>query len=217
MFSWERIETYLPDLLDGVTVTVALSLVSIVIATVIGVLVASLRTIRFRFVNVLADSYLAATRNTPELVQLYLVYFSLPAWGLDVSPFEAAGIVFGFHYGAYISEVFRGGIASIERSQWEAAQILGMGRITKWRLVILPQVVRRTLPAWGNYVLIVIKGTSLAGAITVGELFYRGNRIALINFQYFEIWTLIAAFYLAVSLVGSTLNRRLERALAVPS
>jgi polar amino acid transport system permease protein len=215
VFDLDRIISYMPDLVEGATETILLSVASIVLATAIGIVVAAVRTLRNRPISLAADTYLALIRNTPELVQLYFVYFTLPTWGINVSPFGAAAIVFGFHFGAFISEVFRGGIASIETSQWEAAKILGMGRITRWRVVILPQVVRRVLPAWGNYLLVIIKGTSLAGVITVGELFYRANRIALINFRYFEIWTLVALFYLIISLTGTILIRRAERAVAV--
>ena len=214
MFSWDRIATYLPGLLEGASVTIVLALVSLALATVVGIVVAAGRSTRGGLAYSAAGAYVTAIRYTPELVQLYLVYFSLPAWGIVASPFIAATIVFGLHSGAFIAEVFRGGIMSIERSQWEASQILSLPRLTTWRVVILPQVVRRVLPAWGNYLLIVVKVTALAGVVTVPELFYRANVIATVNFRFFEIFTLVAMIYLAINLIGSALVRRLEWRLA---
>jgi len=213
-FDWQGLPSYLSPLLRGATVTIALSTVSIGAATIVGLVVAAGRVGRVRVVNVLASAYLAAVRNTPELVQFYLIFYALPAAGVVIDPFWAAVIVLGLHYGAYLSEAFRGGILSIERGQWEAGQVLGMPRRVAWQRVVLPQVFRRVVPTWGNYFLIMFKATSLAGVITVQELFFSANVIASRNFRYFELWTLAALIYLVISLAGSVLVRRLERRLA---
>lgn len=210
----EAMLSALPAILEGARITLLLALASLALATVIGIFVAVARTAHNRLIIGAARAYVITIRHTPELVQLYLIYYSLPVWGLVVPAFVAATIVFGLHFGAYLSEVFRGGIASIERTQWEASQILGISKARTWRHVILPQVVRRVLPSWGNYVLIIIKGTSLAAVITVPEMLYRANVIATGNFRFFEIFTLLALVYLGINLIGSVLVRRLERRLA---
>jgi polar amino acid transport system permease protein len=214
MTFWQRIWSYLPPLLTGARVTIGLSMVSIGVATIVGLVVASGRVARLSVFNGLAKTYLASVRSTPELVQFYLVFYSLPALGIVIAPFWAAVIVLGLHYGAYLSEVFRGGILSIERGQWEAAQVLGMRRRVTWQRVVLPQVFRRVVPAWGNYFLIMFKATALASVITVQELFFSTNVIASRNFRYFELWTLTALIYLVISLAGSVVVRRIERRLA---
>lgn len=206
--------SYVEPFLGGAVATVWLSLLSLAVATIIGLVVAMGQTTQNVALDRVARGYVVAVRYTPELVQLYLIYFSLPVWGIVVPAFVSAVIVFGLHSGAFISEIFRGGILSIDRTQWEASRVLGIKPATMWRKVILPQVVKRVLPAWGNYVLIIVKITALASLVTVHELFYTANRIATVNFRFFEVLTLLALFYYAINLVGSIMVRRLERRLA---
>lgn len=205
-----RLSSYGPALLQGTLTTLELALISMVFASVLGLGLASAHFSHWRPLIVAIRTYIAIIRNTPELVQIFFVFYSLPRFGVVLSPFIAGVIVFSLHYAAYMTEVFRGGIASIERGQWEASHVLGLSRSTTWFRVVLPQVVTRVLPPWGNYLLILIKATSLASAITVGELTYQAQQIAANNFRYFELFTLIGLIYLILSLPTAWGLRRLE-------
>jgi polar amino acid transport system permease protein len=205
-----RLTSYGPALLGGTITTLALALVSMALASALGLALAAAHFSGLRPLVAVIRAYIAIIRNTPELVQIFFVFYSLPRFGIVLSPFLAAVIVFSLHYAAYLAEVFRGGIASIERGQWEASRVLGLSRSTTWLRVVMPQVVARVIPPWGNYLLILIKATSLASAITVGELTYQAQQIAASNFRYFELFTLIGLIYLILSLPAAWGLRRLE-------
>ena len=149
-------------------------------------------------------------RNTPELVQFYLIYYALPTVGVRFGAFQAAIAVLGLHYAVYLSEVFRSGIESINRNQWDAALVLGLPRVTTWRRVVLPQVFQRVIPPLGNYLIAMFKVTSLAAAITVHELFWTAKDIATRDYRFFEVFTVAGLIYFAVSYPSAIGVRRLE-------
>lgn len=206
----ERLEGYAPALVDGAIVTLLITVCTMVLATIIGLAVAVLRTTAPRVVRLALGFYVETVRNTPELVLLFLVYFSLPQFGLILPALFAAIFVFSIHYGAFLSEVFRGGIKAVSARQWEAGRVLQLSTTRIWVSVVLPQAVRAVLPTWGNYLQTVLKASALAGTITVNELFFRVNDLASRNFQYLELFSLAAAVYLLLSLFASILQRVLE-------
>ncbi|MCH5276761.1 MAG: amino acid ABC transporter permease, partial [Desulfovibrionaceae bacterium] len=158
----------------------------------------------------MAGAFLGAARNTPLLMQLFMVYFVVaPVFGLG--PFASATLALGLFEGSYLAEIFRAGVAGLPRAQWEAAFSLGMGTAAACRHVILPQALRRVLPPLTGQVVSLIKDTSLVSAIAVADITMRGRVIITETFLSFEIWLLVAAVYLFLTLLVSLAARRLER------
>jgi ectoine/hydroxyectoine ABC transporter permease protein EhuD len=215
LFNFRSAGEYLPELFQGALISVELTLSVMALSLVLGLIVALARLTRLRAVRVVATFYVEVMRGTPALLQLFYIYFVLPAFGIRLPPFTAGVIGLTINYSAYLSEVYRAGIQAVARGQLEAAQALGMSRTLMMRLVILPQAVRIVVPPLGNYFISLFKDTSLASIITVRELIFSGQIIAATNFQYFTIFTIIGAIYLAISYPGSLGVQYLERRLKI--
>lgn len=210
----ERVGGYLPSLIAGAGLTLKLTISAMLLASVLGLALAVVRFVRTPFVAWLVPAYVTVVRNTPELVQLYLFFYALPAWGINVGAFQTATLVLGLHFAASLAEVYRGGIASIDQGQWEAAIVLGLPKRKQWTRIILPQVFRRIIPAWGNYVTVMVKVTALTSVITVPELTLVGNDIAARNFRFLEVFTLVGIIYFLINFPLSLIVRHAERRLA---
>lgn len=206
-----QLETALPFLLAGAEVTLLLSVVAFALGLLLGLLAALARLSRFRTARVASQAYIDVIRGTPLLVQLFLIYFGLPEFGILIPAFPAAVLALGINYGAYLAEVFRGGILAVDSGQWEAARSLGMRLRPTLRRVILPQAVRFALPGSGNYAISMLKDTALASTITVDELLRQGQLQVAIYFDSFQIYLLIALMYLVMSYPLTLIVRRLER------
>jgi ectoine/hydroxyectoine ABC transporter permease protein EhuC len=215
LFNFTGAGEYLPDLLRGALVSVELTLTVMGLSLVFGLIVALARLTRFRAVRTVATTYIEIIRGTPALLQLFYIYFVLPAFGLKFPPFTAGVIGLTLNYSAYLSEVYRAGIQAVAKGQLEAAQALGMSRTVMMRLIILPQAVRIVVPPLGNYFISLFKDTALASIITVKEMLFTGQIIAATNFQYFAIFTIIGAIYLALSYPGSLGVQYLERRMKI--
>ncbi|AEI46378.1 amino acid ABC transporter permease [Paenibacillus mucilaginosus] len=214
--SWQVILDAVPVLLEGSLITLKIVSISLAIAFVIGLISGLMSTSSNKLLRVPALFYVDLIRGTPLLVQVFFIYLGLPVF-LDIRiPAEAAGIAaISLNAGAYISEIFRGGINSIHRGQMEAARSLGMSRYLTMRLVILPQAIRRMTPAFVNQVIVSIKDTSLLSVIGIRELTQSGEIIIAENFRAFEIWGVVGIFYFIIIYALSWLARRLERRFAV--
>ncbi|HLW46945.1 MAG TPA: amino acid ABC transporter permease [bacterium] len=215
LFNFTGAGEYLPDLFRGALVSVELTLTVMGLSLVFGLIVALARLTRFRVVRTVATTYIEIIRGTPALLQLFYIYFVLPAFGLKFPPFTAGVIGLTLNYSAYLSEVYRAGIQAVAKGQLEAAQALGMSRTVMMRLIILPQAVRIVVPPLGNYFISLFKDTALASIITVKEMIFTGQIIAATNFQYFAIFTIIGAIYLAISYPGSLGVQYLERRMKI--
>ena len=157
-----------------------------------------------------ADFFVEVVRATPLILQLVYIYYVLPSVGIRLEPFSAAIIGLTLNYTAYMSEVYRSGIAAVPRGQSEAAMSLGLRPSLTFRKIILPQAFRIVLPALGNYLIALFKDTALASVVTVQELMFSGQIIAARNYQYFTIYTITAILYFAVGYPSALLVRRLE-------
>ena len=215
LFNFTGAGEYLPDLLRGAVVSVELTFTVMALSLVFGLIVALARLTRFRAVRTVATVYIEIIRGTPALLQLFYIYFVLPAFGLKLPPFTAGVIGLTLNYSAYLSEVYRAGIQAVAKGQLEAAQALGMSRTVMMRLIILPQAVRIVVPPLGNYFISLFKDTALASIITVKEMIFTGQIIAATNFQYFAIFTIIGVIYLALSYPGSLGVQYLERRMKI--
>ena len=209
-----KVTEYTPLLAVGALRTVQLTVLSLLLATVLGLLIAVIRRMRMPVLSQLCAGFVQLMRVVPELVLLFLVYYSLPQLGIMLSAFASAVIVFGSHYSAFLSEVFRGGLDAIPHSQIEASKMLQMNTALMWRKVIIPQAIRNVVPAWGNYLQTILKATALAGTITFGELFFQANFLANQSFRYFELFTIAAAIYFVMSWGAAQLQKRLEQYFA---
>ncbi len=215
LFNFRDAGEYLPSLLQGAVVSVEMTVSVMALSLVFGLVVALIRLMAVRPLRVAAGAYVEIVRGTPAILQLFYIYFVLPAFGVNIPPFAAGVVGLTLNYSAYLSEVYRAGIQAVARGQLEAAMALGMSRRQTMRLVILPQAVRIVVPPLGNYFISLFKDTSLASTITVKELIFSGQIIAATNFQYFTIFTIAGAIYLALSYPGSLAVQFLERRMRI--
>jgi polar amino acid transport system permease protein len=197
-------------LLDGVLLTLLIAVVSLMCTNIIGLLTALMRLGRSFIGRGIARIYLEVTRNTPLLVQIFFVYFVVaPIFSID--RFAAGVLALSLFEGAYASEIYRSGIVSIARGQWDAAQALGMSRFSTYRYIVLPQAVRRVLPPLTSQGVSLIKDSSLLSVIAIAELTTQANTIVAETFLVFEIYFTIAAIYLVMAFVLSQLTALVER------
>ncbi len=212
---FDRLPLYLPGLLKGCAYTLGVSLVSLLIATLIGILVAIAVHSPSRPLRAAITAYVELGRAVPELVQIYVWYYLLANLGVVLPPIIAGIIALSVAFGPFLGEVFRAGVASVERTQWEASQVLGMSRPTAWRRIILPQAIRAILPVWTGYVVSMFKATSLLSFIAIPELFGAAKAIAASNYQYFEVFALVMVLYLMMAYPAVWIIRAVEHRLRV--
>jgi len=205
----------LPLLLRGLVVTVELWVVAFAVGLSLGLAVSLARISGRAWLNGPAIAYVEIFRNTPVLVQLIWFYYAFPiVLGQQLSPFTAAALGLTLNTSAYSAEIFRGGILSIARGQWEGAKAIGMTRAMTMRRIILPQVMRRMLPAFTNRAIELAKVTSLASLLAVNEIMYEGRLISSTYYRPLEVLTVVALMYFFLIYPGSYLAARLERLLA---
>ena len=222
-WQWYRVWRYLGrwtdghfipgPLLDGLGMTVRIALFGLALAVAAGLGAALLRLSPWPVARGMAHVYVGCLRNTPLLLQLFFVYF-LFAPAIGVGPFGAAVLALGLFEGAYMAELFRAGLQSVPRAQWEAGISLGLGVWNRLRLVILPQAVRRMLPPLTSQLVSLIKDTSLVSAIAVADLTMQAQVLIADTFLAFEIWLIVAALYLALTLCVALPARWMERRYA---
>ncbi len=211
-WQWYRVPRYLFTIIDGhfvggplmagLMVTLRITGISLVLAFIFGIVTALLRLSNSLLGRVLSRSYLEVIRNTPLLVQLFFIYFVLsPVF--DISAFTSAILALSLFEGAYASEIFRAGIVSIHRGQWEAAFSIGLNTRQTYRLIILPQALRRIIPPLTSQAVSLIKDSALVSTIAIYDLTMRGQAIIAETFLVFEIWFTVAAIYLVITLILS--------------
>ena len=201
-----------PLLLLGAGVTVEITAMSGAIGIVIGLFAGIARISRIKILRLLAAVYVDFFRGTPLLVQLFIVYFAIPVLtGQRMDPFVAAISACGINSGAYIAEIFRAGIASIDNGQMEAGRSLGMTWTQTMRYIIVPQAFKRVIPPLGNEFIALLKDSSLVSVIGFEELTRRGQLIIARTYGSLEIWLSVAIIYLAMTLTISRLVAYLEK------
>jgi polar amino acid transport system permease protein len=196
--------------------TIALTAWSFVIAVVIGLVVCFCRISRVPAVSQLATLYIEVIRGTPLLLQLFYIYYALPDVGIRLPAFQAGVAGLSMNFGAYLAELFRAGIQSIDFGQREAARSLGLSSPQTMRHIVLPQAVRVIFPALGNYALVLVKESSLVAVLSVRELMRAGELLASSTFQTMKIFTLVGVIYLVLSYALSLTFRGVERKLRLP-
>ncbi len=218
-FRFDRVLVYLPDLIHGAQQTLLLSAISVGLGIALGLMLALMRASGRRPLDWPAYFFIEFFRTTPPLVQIVWFYYGLPALtGRDLDAFSAAAVALGLNIAAFFAEIFRAGLVGIDRTQWQAARVLGLGLPDTLRFVILPQALRNVLPPTGTTVIYLIKGTALASAIGTPELLRVGQLVALETFRPVETLTIVAVAYFVltypIALIFHALERRLARARA---
>src|SRR5690625_4860664 len=217
-FNWVGVVEFLPQLGLGLLYTLLVSVVGLLIGFVLGAIFGLARLSRFKIIYAIASVYIEVVRGTPLLVQAIWLFFALPLIIQYTLPSLLAGIiVIGINSGAYIAEIVRGAVQSIEKGQMEAGRSLGMSHRITMLKVIWPQAFKRMIPPLGNQFIISIKDTSLLSVILVPELLYQGRTIASNHFNGVEIYTAVAACYLLITLSLSGVLRITEKRLELRS
>jgi glutamine transport system permease protein len=214
-FRFDIIIEYAPYLLKGTLITIGLSLAGIVIGTILGLFIGLGKMMRNKYLAFPFTFYITVFRGTPLLVQVLLIHFGVvPTFTGGTNAILAAIIALSLNAAAYIAEIFRAGIASIDRGQMEGARSLGMSHVQAMRYIILPQAFKRMIPPLGNEFIVLIKDSSLASVVAAPELMYWGRAMSSQYFRTWEPYITAAAIYLILTLALSILLHRLERRLA---
>lgn len=205
-------------LLEGALNTVRLAGAAILLAVPVGLGIALLRVARIPVLSLLATAFTEIFRTAPAIVLIYWFFFAFPIMiEVDFTTYTAVVLALGLQTGAYMAEVFRGGIQGVPRGQWHAATALGMGRAERMRSIILPQAARAMLPIFFTRVTELYKTTSLAAAISYAEIVQMANRTASDTFRPLETFTVVALFFFSTIFCVSQLVRLLERRVAIPA
>lgn len=207
----------LPPLLEGTVVTLQMFFATIVLSLPLGLLLALARISRFRSLRGAVGVYIWLFRGTPLMLQLLFIYFGLPFLpyvGIRLSDFPAALLAFVLNYAAYFAEIFRAGIQSIDRGQYEGAKVLGMTYIQTMRRIVLPQVIKRVLPPVSNETITLVKDTSLIYVLAMNDLLRTTRAIVQRDFNTMP-FIVAAVFYLIMTLVLTWVFQKLEKKYAV--
>jgi len=218
MYRWDftPVAAHAGLLAAGLLNTLKVTGTALVCGVALGLALALLRLSPRRWLAWPAGLIIEVFRTTPPLVQLFWFFFALPLLvGVEMTPFAAAAVTFSIQSAAFFAEVFRGGIVSIERGQWEGALAVGMSRRQALRRVVLPQAVKRMIPAFMERAIELMKTTTLVATISYADLLFQANEIAQKTFRPLETFTVTALVYFVVITGFSLLARRLERRLAV--
>ena len=206
--------TYIRYIAQGAIVTLELAVCALALGLALGLSGALARRSNIRPLTVVGTIYVEVVRGTPALLQIFVIYFGLASYGIRFEPFTAAVLTLGLISGAYITEIIRAGIAAVDRGQVEAAVSLGMAPSTVMRRIVLPQAAVLMLPPFTNFVVSLIKDTSLALTISVPEMMYRSYDVASQTFRSLEVYALAGVIYLAICYPLSRAARWLERRTA---
>jgi His/Glu/Gln/Arg/opine family amino acid ABC transporter permease subunit len=207
---WSAVTNNVDTLLQGLLTTLALSAVAIVFSIAFGAVLALARLANIAAVAAIASAYIELFRNTPLLITLYLIYFGLPLVGILIPPFTSAALALVMQHGAFISEIIRGGILSVPRSQVEAGRAMGMTPLKTLRIVVLPQAVATALPSLIGSLVILLQDTSLGAAIAEVDLTMAAKVISQRTATSFEPFITIAVLYLILAWLIGQAGRMLE-------
>ena len=214
-FDFSLIWNSLPLWLAGAGVTIEITAIAVGLGFIFGLITSVCRLSGVKILQVIAVCYVNIIRGTPMLVQIFLIYCALPmVIGERINPFVAAVAACSINSGAYVSEIFRAGIQSVDKGQMEAGRSLGLSWMQTMRYVIIPQAFKHVIPPLGNEFISMTKETSLVSVIGFEELTRRGQLIIAKTYGSFEIWLTVAAIYLVMTLTIARLVSYLERRFA---
>ena len=214
-FDWAFALEVLPQLVSAIRVTILATILGTALAAVLGLVWTIARRSSAKAISLSAWGTVEFVRSTPLLVQIYFLFYIAPEFGLTMSPLLTGILALGIHYSAYLSEVYRAGIESVPKGQWEAAKALNLSTANTWRRVIVPQALPPVIPAMGNYLIAMFKDTPMLSAITVLELLQNAKVVGAEQFRYLEPITLVGTLFFVLSLGAAVLVRWGERRFGV--
>ncbi|ANT54860.1 ectoine/hydroxyectoine ABC transporter permease subunit EhuD [Mesorhizobium amorphae] len=209
-WDWEFTAEILPKMLWATVNTLMAAGIGYVIAAVIGLLFALAQRTPFRSLTFIVREVVEFIRSTPLILQIFFVYYVGPEYGLWLSPWVAGMIAIGLHYAAYLSEVYRGGIESIPKGQWEACTAINLTMAQSYRRIILPQAIPPSIAGMGNYLVSIFKDTPMLSVIGVEELMQAANAVGGQNYRYLEPYTIVGVIFLIISLTAASAIRGFE-------
>ncbi|WP_106494984.1 ectoine/hydroxyectoine ABC transporter permease subunit EhuD [Lentibacillus sp. Marseille-P4043] len=213
-WSWDIFFDALPTVLEGLGITIGLTIACYLFALIFGFIWTFIRRIPIKPVKWVLLWIMEFIRSTPPLVQLFFIYYAwpmVPGIGMTLSPFTSAILGLGIHYSTYVGEVYRSGIDSVENGQWEASRALNFSTRQKWTKIILPQAIPPTIPMLGNYLIIMFKEVPLASTVGVSGILFMANEFGAQNWKYLEPLTIVAILFLLLSYPSAILINKLER------
>jgi arginine/lysine/histidine transport system permease protein len=214
MFDFGQIVPYIPFILNGIKVTLQVTLLSVVLGFIWGSILALIKISNIRILKWLAVAYTSVFRGTPLILQLTFIYFATPQiFGYNISKFEAAVLTFTLNSGAYISETIRAGIMAVDKGQWEAAKALGVPYRQMMIDIILPQALKNILPALVNETIALLKESALVSTIGLADIMQNANIVKGTIFRYFEPYLIAGALYYVMVMLLTWLAHGLERRL----
>ncbi|MFJ4346389.1 ectoine/hydroxyectoine ABC transporter permease subunit EhuD [Pseudomonas sp. NPDC089401] len=213
IFDWDYAWEILPELLLASVKTLQITVFAFCIAVVVGLFLALARRSHIKTLSWSASLFIEFMRSTPLLIQIYFIFYVFPTFSINLSAMQAGLIGLGLHYACYLAEVYRGGLESVPRGQWEAVTALNMKASAAYRRIIIPQALKPILPPMGNYLIAMLKETPVLSAITVVEIMLKAKNLGSESFRFLEPITMVGAFFLIISIVLAVGVRNVESRL----
>jgi len=212
-WKWDFVYQILPKMLLATLNTIMAAGIGYAIAVVVGMLFLVGQRTPYKIINILVREIVEFVRSTPLLIQLFFVYFVGPQFGIVLSAWVSAMITIGLHFGTYLSEVYRGALKGVPRSQWEACRALNFSTIYTYKRIIFPQAFPIAIPGMGNYLVGIFKDTPLLSTIGVAELFHAATAVGGYHYRYLEPYTMVGVIFLILSIPAAMGIRKLERSV----
>ena len=210
---WDFAIEILPKMLLATLNTIMAAGIGYAIAAVVGLLFLLGQRTQFKIVNIINREIVEFIRSTPLLIQLFFVYFVLPQFGITLSAWVCGMITIGLHFGTYLSEVYRGALEGVPKTQWEACRALNFTTFYTYRRIVLPQAFPIAIPGMGNYLVGIFKDTPLLSTIGVAELFHAATAVGGYHYRYLEPYTIVGLIFLILSVPAAIGIRKLERSV----
>jgi polar amino acid transport system permease protein len=207
---WDYTWEILPRLLEATVNTLIAAAAGYLIALVLGLVFALAQRSESKVLTFLVREFVEFVRSTPLLLQIFFIFYVGPQFGITLSPWVSGMIAIGLHYSCYLSEVYRGGLDSVPKGQWEAATALNMTTVQTYKRLIIPQAIPPAIPGMGNYLVGIFKDTPMLSVIGVAELIHTANSIGSETWRYLEAYTIVGVIFLALSLPAAGLIRAFE-------
>jgi polar amino acid transport system permease protein len=208
---WDFAIEILPNMLWATLNTILAAGIGYAIAAVVGLLFLLGQRTPIKIVNLINREIVEFIRSTPLLIQLFFVYFVLPQFGITLSAWVCGMITIGLHFGTYLSEVYRGALEGVPKTQWEACRALNFSTFYTYRRIVLPQAFPIAIPGMGNYLVGIFKDTPLLSTIGVAELFHAATAVGGYHYRYLEPYTIVGIIFLTLSIPAAIWIRKIEK------
>ena len=208
---WDFAIEILPQMLLATLNTILAAGIGYTIAIIVGLLFLLGQRTPIKVVNIINREIVEFIRSTPLLIQLFFVYFVLPQFGITLSAWVCGMITIGLHFGTYLSEVYRGALEGVPKTQWEACRALNFSTFYTYRKIVLPQAFPIAIPGMGNYLVGIFKDTPLLSTIGVAELFHAATAVGGYHYRYLEPYTIVGLIFLILSIPAAIWIRKIEK------